>query len=202
MSKISLEVKTQRLIIRPLEASDYEVWKSAYSEMRPVQNRWDETNWHAAYLTRAAFRKNLSVQKKKRDRDQDYYFHIFRKDDGALIGHVSLMDISRGLFQNAYLGYRVYNSYWGYGYAKEAVSALTKFSFRHLGLHRLEAGIEPDNKASIALAKSVGMRKESLSSRRLLYRGKWIDLILYAITCEDLRIRYKAPPPVLIAGRK
>jgi RimJ/RimL family protein N-acetyltransferase len=33
-------------------------------------------------------------------------------------------------------------------------------AFHHLGLHRLEANIQPDNQASIHLVKKLGFRKE------------------------------------------
>lgn len=37
--------------------------------------------------------------------------------------------------------------------------------FKDIKLHRIEAGIEPGNKRSIALAKSLKMRREGLKKR-------------------------------------
>jgi len=95
------------------------------------------------------------------------------------------MDISRGIFQNAYLGYSVLNSYWGQGFGKELAKCAIKIGFTELELHRIEAGIAPNNIRSVRLAESLGMRKEGLSKRRLLLNNEWSDMLIYAITVEE-----------------
>ena len=105
-----------------------------------------------------------------------------------MVGRASLMDISRGLFQNAYLGYHIYSPFWGQGYGRELVSATIDIAFHDLKLHRIEAGIEPDNVPSIALAESLNMRHEGLSARRLYLRGQWVDVSIYALTAEEVGI--------------
>jgi ribosomal-protein-alanine N-acetyltransferase len=182
---------TSRLIVRPIELSDHENWQQAYGMLKPARNLWDESPWKDSELTKVKFRQLVSLQKRLRKKDQFYGFGIFRKDDGVLLGFVDLMEISRQRFQNAFLGYRIFNNYWGEGYASEACRAALDIAFKDLKLHRVEAGIEPGNKLSIRVAKSIGLRKEGLSLRRLLFRGKWADLILYAGTCEDFGRRYK-----------
>lgn len=183
--------KTKRLILRPLELSDFENWQQAHSMLRPPQNEWDEGPWKGSELTLAKFKKILKQQKTQRAEDEFYSFGIFRKDDGVLLGVVTLMDVSRAIFQNAYLGYRIFNNYWGQGYATEACQGALEIAFRDLKLHRVEAGIEPDNKVSIRIAKSLGLRKEGVSRRRLLVNGQWKDMILFAGTCEDFGRKYK-----------
>lgn len=183
--KLPLYKKTKRLIIRPLEENDYENWSQAHSCMKPQQNEWDETNWAPDHLTKKKFKELLKAQKQNRTKDHFYDFGVFRLDDGILIGIVSLMDISRGVFQNAYLGYRIYNNYWHCGYAQEACKAAISLAFKNLHLHRVEAGIAPTNKKSIKTAKALGLRKEGLSKRRLYVNKKWVDLVLYAATKED-----------------
>ena len=124
------------------------------------------------------------------ERGNTYPFGIFSKD-GALLGSVSLMDLSRGVFQNAYLGYRLFSQHWRQGFGKEAVAAVLDIGFKDLGLHRIEAGIMPNNRRSIALAKSLGFRKEGLSRGRLFLRGQWRDMALYVILSEDFGIFWK-----------
>ncbi|KYG60984.1 ribosomal-protein-alanine acetyltransferase [Bdellovibrio bacteriovorus] len=176
---------TKRLIIRPLELHDYENWEQAYSCQRPVQNEWDTTNWKESELTLAKFKETLKNEKKLRAQDKYYNFGVFRKDDGVLIGQVALMDVSRGVFNNAYLGYRIFNNHWGQGYAQEACKAAIHIAFKNIKLHRIEAGIEPKNKRSIRVAKALGLRKEGLSKKRLLFNKKWVDLLLFAMTKEE-----------------
>jgi len=189
--KKKLERKTKSLIVRPYQASDYLAWKQAFSTTPPKQNTWDKDERTPDELTRANFTQLLKEQKNLRTKDVFYTFGVFRKKDGALVGSVNLMDVTRHVFQNAYLGYRIFNRYWGQGFGKEAVAAAMDIAFKDLNLHRLEAAVEPKNKRSIALAKSIGLRKEGLSKKRLLLRGKWVDLLLFVTTTEDQGVRWR-----------
>lgn len=191
--QLSYFKKTKRLILRPLDLHDYENWQQAHSSMRAPQNDWDETNWIASELTVKKFKAHLTTQKLCRVQDRFYEFGVFRKDDGVLIGTVSLMDVSRQIFQNAYLGYRIFNNHWGQGYATEACKAALEIAFKELKLHRVEAGIAPANKASLKVAKKIGLRKEGLSLRRLFVHGAWTDLVLYCGTCEEFGFKFKFP---------
>lgn len=183
--------KNKNVYLRPLEAHDFENWRQAYSSLRAPQNEWDEGPWKDSELTLSKFKKMLKAQKELSKKDQFYTYGVFRHDDGVLVGYVTLMDISRTIFQNAYLGYRIFNNYWGQGYATEACQQVLRLAFRELKLHRVEAGIEPHNKISLRVAKAIGLRKEGLSRRRLWVRGQWKDMVLFAATCEDFRIKYK-----------
>jgi ribosomal-protein-alanine N-acetyltransferase len=107
------------------------------------------------------------------------------------------MDITRGVFQSAYLGYRIFNRYWGTGYGTEAVKATTQIAFKDLNLHRLEAGIEPKNIRSIKIVKRVGFRNEGLSKSRLFLRNQWVDIALYTLTTEDLKHTWKGTPQLM-----
>ena len=52
---------------------------------------------------------------------------------------------------------------------------IVNFAFKKLRLHRLEANIQPENKASIALAKTCGFMKEGFSPKFIKKGGKWKD---------------------------
>ena len=188
---LSLYKKTKNLIIRPFELHDHENWSQAHSCMRAPQNEWDESNWLDSELTLAKYKKFLKTQMQLRTQDKFYNFGIFRKDDGVLVGTLSLMDISRGIFQNAYLGYRIFNSYWGQGYGTEACEAALVLGFKDLKLHRIEAAISPTNKRSIRLAKTIGLKKEGVSPRRLYVINKWEDMVIFAATSEDFGYKYR-----------
>jgi ribosomal-protein-alanine N-acetyltransferase len=165
--------------------------------MRPPQNEWDETNWQAKELTRPKFHQHLRKKAKLWAQDHSYEFGVFRREDGLLIGFIQLMDISRGVFQNAYLGYRIFNNHWGQGYATEACGAALEVAFGALKLHRLEAAIAPANKASLKVARSIGLRKEGFSPKRLYENGQWVDLQIFAATSEDFGKKFKFSPKSL-----
>ena len=62
-----------------------------------------------------------------------------------------------------------------------------KHAFGKLKLHRVEANIQPGNRASIALAKKCGFVREGLSRRMLKVRGRWKDHERWALLAEDFR---------------
>jgi ribosomal-protein-alanine N-acetyltransferase len=193
-------LKTKRLIVRFYQMKDYAAWREAYLNLGPKANRWDEGPRDPKKLTRARFKKMVAGAKERRQRDQYYDFIGFDKKTGKIIGLAALMDVNRGVFHNAYLGYRIFNNYWGKGYAAEITAAAIDVGFRRLKLHRVEAGIEPGNKRSTALAKKLKLRFESLSKRRLYLRNKWQDMLCYALTSEERG--YKHPGGQQIKNRR
>ncbi|RQR72339.1 MULTISPECIES: GNAT family N-acetyltransferase [unclassified Burkholderia] len=94
---------------------------------------------------------------------------------GAVVGVVNLNEIVGGIFQSAYLGYYGMADFSRKGLMTEVLRAATDIAFGELGLHRLEANIQPANHASIALVRRLGFRKEGFSPRYLRIGGEWRD---------------------------
>ena len=57
----------------------------------------------------------------------------------------------------------------------KALRGTTDYAFEALGLHRLEANIQPWNENSIALVKRCGFTKEGFSRKYLKIDGEWRD---------------------------
>jgi ribosomal-protein-alanine N-acetyltransferase len=66
-----------------------------------------------------------------------------------------------------------------------AISQVIDFVFGENQLHRLEANIQPNNSASLALVRKLGFRKEGFSERYLFVDGQWRDHERWALTAED-----------------
>ena len=105
----------------------------------------------------------------------DKAFVAIRTDTREMVGVVELQDIFRGDFQNAYLIYYVFEGQQLQGLMKAAVEQVIAKAFGPMKLHRLEANIQPDNTASIALVKACGFEKEGLSRQFLRKNGEWKD---------------------------
>jgi ribosomal-protein-alanine N-acetyltransferase len=67
----------------------------------------------------------------------------------------------------------------------EAMRLLLRHAFTKLKLHRIEANIQPENQASIALVKRAGFVREGYSRRYLKICGRWRDHERWAILVED-----------------
>jgi ribosomal-protein-alanine N-acetyltransferase len=109
---------------------------------------------------------------------------VCRRRDDALVGVVNLNEIVRGAFQSAYLGYYAFAPLAGQGLMTEGMALVLRHAFRRLGLHRVEANIQPGNRASRALARRLGFRREGFSPRYLKIRGRWRDHERWALVRE------------------
>jgi ribosomal-protein-alanine N-acetyltransferase len=105
-------------------------------------------------------------------------------ETNGIVGVISLNEIVGGDFQSAYLGYYGMAQYSRRGLMTEAVRAAIAYAFGELGLHRLEANIQPDNLASIALARRLGFQKEGFSPRYLRVEGEWRDHERWALLAD------------------
>jgi len=120
-----------------------------------------------------------------------YDLGVFTLPDMKLVGIVSLMDVVRGLFQNAFLGLTIFNAYSKCGYGRAATEAVVDIAFHDLNLHRLEAGVEPRNIRCLRGIRAFGLRKEGRKKRAVYLRGEWRDLMMYSLTCEDYGMQWK-----------
>jgi [ribosomal protein S5]-alanine N-acetyltransferase len=105
----------------------------------------------------------------------------------SIVGVVNLNGIVAGAFHSAALGYYGMAGFGGRGLMTEAVRRACRHGFRHLGLHRLEANIQPGNAASLALVRRLGFRREGFSPAFLRIGGEWRDHERWAAFESDLR---------------
>ena len=114
---------------------------------------------------------------------------LCRKEDRAIVGSINLSQIFRGAFQSAYLGYYIGAAYANQRLMTEGIQLTLHYAFNVLKLHRLEANIQPENKASIALVKRCGFVREGYSRRYLKISGRWRDHERWAILAEDWKAK-------------
>jgi [ribosomal protein S5]-alanine N-acetyltransferase len=105
----------------------------------------------------------------------------------GIVGIINLNEIVMGAFQSAYLGYWGMVRFARRGLMTEALRLAVDFAFGELGLHRLEANIQPENTASIALVRRLGFQKEGLSPRYLRINGEWRDHARWAVLADSPR---------------
>src|SRR6478736_6702838 len=134
------------VMLRPPAMSDYMEWTALREESRDFLVPWEPT-WPSDDLTRSAFRRRLKRYAEDQRSDAAYAFLIFRNDDNAMVGGLTLANIRRGVAQAGSLGYWVGERFARKGYMTAAVRALIPYSFATLRLHRLEAACIPNNTA-------------------------------------------------------
>jgi [ribosomal protein S5]-alanine N-acetyltransferase len=139
--------------------------------------------WVSPPASRAAFSAYLRRARRATERA----FLVCRREDRAIVGVINVSQIFHGNFRSAYLGYYAGAPFMGQGYMSEGLRLVLRHAFGALGLHRLEANIQPGNRASIRLVRRAGFRREGFSPRYLKVLGRWRDHERWAITAEAFR---------------
>jgi ribosomal-protein-alanine N-acetyltransferase len=76
---------------------------------------------------------------------------------------------------------------------RAAMPALLHHAFDEIGLHRVQANVQPGNAASLALVRGAGFHREGFSPRYLYIRGAWRDHEQWAMLAEDVPAAVRDP---------
>ena len=163
-------------MIRRPRASDRDVFLAAVRASRQLHHPWVQPP-----SSPSAFRKYLSRLRTSRH----VAFFIWEKPTGQLVGVVNVSEIVRAKFQSAYLGYYAFAPLAGRGLMRQGLTLAIDEAFGRMKLHRLEANIQPENKASRRLAKRLGFKREGYSPRYLKIAGRWRDHERWALLSEE-----------------
>jgi ribosomal-protein-alanine N-acetyltransferase len=136
-------------------------------------------------LEEADFEKFLS----RNESETNESFVVCRNSENVIVGSITLSQIFRGNFCNAYLGYFIGAEFSGKGLMTEAIELILRHTFVNLKLHRIEANVQPVNLASIAVLRKNGFTKEGFSRRYLKINKKWRDHERWAIIKEDWKLK-------------
>ena len=163
--------------IEALGSEDEWEFLAAVAASRDLHHPWiDAPNTSERFA--AVLRRN--------ERPGNWTFLIRDQNDGALAGVVNVTETVFGSFLSAFCGYWAFVAGQGRGQMTDGLTTVVHHCFDTLGLHRVEANIQPANERSIALALRCGFRLEGFSPHYLKVDGAWRDHNRYAITVEDL----------------
>ena len=109
---------------------------------------------------------------------------VVLKETGSVIGTIGFIWYSEEN-RSAELGYSFSREHWNHGYATQALKAVIEASFSSLPLNRLEAQHDIRNPASGRVMKKCGLRQEGILRNRIVNKGEYIDVALYAILRSD-----------------
>ncbi|MEU4587054.1 GNAT family protein [Kitasatospora aureofaciens] len=165
-----------RVAIRHVCRQDYEELTTLAEESAEMLNRW----LSARENTVEAFESYLA----RLEQTVHEGFVICLQSTGAIVGSVNINNMIRGTIQSGTLGYAAYAPTTGRGYMTEGLRLVMQLAFGELGLHRLEANIQPDNTPSLNLVKRLGFQREGYSPAFQFINGAWRDHERWAITAE------------------
>ena len=166
-----------RVYLRPPVARDRREFLERARASREMHRPWNyppvDDEAFASYLERTRIDTNDSSL-------------VCRREDDAIVGVVNVNNIVLAALRSGALGYYGFVPFDRQGYMTEGLRLVMRRAFGELGLHRLEANIQPGNERSIALVRRLGFRCEGYSPRMLKIGGRWRDHERWAILAEDV----------------
>ncbi len=172
-------LNTERLLLRPLVETDVEVLYTIFSDVA-VMRYWNTAPWEHMGEARDAIANDFEAR-----RTGNYLqLGIEKNADAQLIGTCTLFNFNHQC-RRAELGYALARSAWGRGFMPEALSALIDYAFAELKLHRIEAEIDPRNRASAKTLERLGFLKEGHLRDRWMVNGEVSDSDLYGLLVGD-----------------
>lgn len=179
LSNYMPDLETPRLRLRKLTMRDaQDIF--AYSRDPQVAKYvlWD------AQTSLADARAYLRYMLRKYRMGEPASWGIEWKASRQIIGIIGFMWIQR---ENAAaeVGYSLHRAYWNQGIMTEALQELIQYGFGTMNLNRIEAQHETQNPASGAVMRKCGMMKEGTLRQRLMNKGRFVDVDLYAILRRD-----------------
>ena len=89
---------------------------------------------------------------------------------------------------NVEVGYCYGSSFWGHGYATEALRRVIEYFLNDCGFYLVEAKHLSANPASGRVMEKAGMKKEAILRKRMLNKvtKELDDIVYYSITKDEL----------------
>ncbi len=168
-------LQTPRLTLRPMVIDDAERLHGIMSDAE-VMAFWDVSEIEDIDLTTAILKSQLASMKAKKS----VYWAMERSADTTFVGCCDLSEIDRW-HHRAEVGFIVAKTYWGDGYAQEAMSAVLDHAAQAMKLRRLSARTHLGNIRSVRLLEKLGFRHEGLLRGYVDRDGERRDCLLFGL---------------------
>lgn len=170
---------TERLVLRPLRMEDAE----AFYEMRANAEV-------ALYLARPPS-ESLDAATRELQRiltlvaeGNTVGWAVTLRDDDQLLGTIGLPRIDMR-HRNSSIAFELSRSVWGKGYVREAIAPVLHYGFEVIGLHRIQAEVDPRNLRSLRVLESAGFQREGLLRENEWARDRFVDTVVLSKLVND-----------------
>lgn len=174
-------LETERLLLRRVAAGDvrevYELRSNPETMKyipRTLVTNEDEAQNHIAMIN------------DKIDNNQGINWAVTLKGNPKLIGFMGHYKIHFEHYRSE-IGYMLLPEYAGKGIISEAIKAIVDYGFSSMGLHSVEAVIDPGNIASEKALVKCGFIKEAHILENEYFEGKFWDTVIYSMLKRNFK---------------
>ena len=172
--------ETSRIVLRPFTIDDTEAfYKNCASD--------EDVTRYMTWVTNKSIEDTEASMKgwvKRYANDNFYHWAIVEKDDGNLIGFISVIACDEKVEQ-VEMGYAIGKKWWHKGYMSEALNTVSGFLFDEVGVNRIYARHDTNNPNSGKVMQKCGMKYEGTLRKSEITNNGLCDIACYAILAED-----------------
>ena len=181
-------LETERLVLRRVTAGDTEAIFRMMADPRVTRFLG-----RAPYTTLDEAARRVEVFENDFNARSGLAWAVTRRADGQFMGICRYTHFDT-FHSRAEIGYLLSPEWWGRGVMPEAVRAAVGFGFTRLGLHSVEADIDPANAQSRRLLEKLGFVQEGLfrESYYLANEDRFGDSAVFSVLAADWAARAKA----------
>ncbi len=177
-------MKTKRLSLRLPYMKDFPEWAALRERNADFLRVW-EPKRSADQHSFSAFKERVVWSRDSFRAERAMPLLIFRSEDNALLGAITLDNIRKGPAQSGTVGYWLGEEFTKQGYMSEALERVVAYAFAEIDISRIEAAILEENTASRRLLERTGFRYEGVAQAYLQINGRWRQHLLFANLRRD-----------------
>ena len=170
---------TERLHLRQIQSTDAEAFFAIKSD-REVMDFYGDEPHQSLEDTRTLIQQLQDSY----DRREALFWGITLKGEDTVIGSCAFVSFDPG-FHYAETGYELNRAYWRQGIMAEAMPAILTYGFTELGLHRIEAALDPRNTPSENLLLKLGFTYEGTLRQRFFFRDQFLDARYFGLLKDE-----------------
>jgi ribosomal-protein-alanine N-acetyltransferase len=182
LSELHLVIETARLTIRPYSEADAEaIWPIVSQADFPKHMSWAA---HKDIEETRAFVRGQPAGIAN-NTDATWAIEIDGRAQGAIGLNGIRWQVGAQRVDRAELGYWLAPAHWGKGLMTEAATAVVRFGFETIGLHKVTTRCYAENVASRRVIEKVGFRFLGRAEEDVWRDGRWYAHLVYELTSPE-----------------
>jgi RimJ/RimL family protein N-acetyltransferase len=170
-----LELKTKRLLLRPVKHAD----SKAIFEYRSDK----KANQYQGFVPETVEEVSAFISKLPAGFNVEgtwFQLVVILEPEHQIIG-VEGLHFIQDQNDTVELGCTISKSFQGNGFATEALTTIKDFLLHELGKKKLKGSVDPRNLASIKMLKNIGMSQIDFYEKSYNLKGEWVDDAVYQL---------------------
>jgi ribosomal-protein-alanine N-acetyltransferase len=173
------QIETDRLLLRKMVETDVTALFAILSD--PEVIKFTPRQPHQSIEdTRALLHRWIALY----EQNEVSRWGIVHKNHQVVIGVCGFVNWNK-INQRGEIAYILARKYWRQGYTTEAIQEVIKFGFGVMGLNRIEALCEPENRGSIRVLEKVNMQYEGRLREYQFDKGIFHTVDMYSMLRRD-----------------